>query len=45
MNKELVVYTSFFFQVMVQEIVVFFYPSKLVPDLLEYYVNFCGKSV
>ena len=42
MNKELVVYTSFS-QVMFQEIAVFFYPSKLVPDFFEYYVIVCCK--
>ena len=44
MNNELVAYTSFS-QVMVQEITVLFFPSKLVPDLLEYYVVVCSKLV
>ena len=45
MNKELVVYTSFS-QVMVHEkIAMFFYSSRLVPDLLEHYVIVCTKSV
>ena len=44
MNKELVVYTSFS-QVMVHQKIVFFHPSKLVPDILEYYVIACGKLV
>ena len=42
MNKELVIYSSFS-QVMVQEIAVFFTPSKLVPDFFEYYVIVGGK--
>ena len=45
MNKDLVVYTSFP-QVMVhQKIIVFFYPSKLVPDFLGNCVIACGKLV
>ena len=44
MNKEVAVYTSFS-QVMVHQKFAVFYPSKLVPDLLEHYVIVCGKSV
>ena len=44
LNKELVVYTLFF-QVMGQGMVLYFYPSKLVPDILEYYENVRGKSL
>ena len=44
LNKELVVYTLFF-QVVGQGMVLYFYPSKLVPDILEYYENVRGKSL
>ena len=37
MNKELTVYTPFS-QVMVHQKIAVFFPSKLVPDLLDHYV-------
>ena len=43
MNKELVVYTSFS-HVEVQKIAVS-YPSKLFPDLFEYYIIVSSKLV
>ena len=45
MNKELVAYTSFSQVTVHQKIVVFFYPTKLVRDLLELYIIVCGKLV
>ena len=44
MNKKLVVFISFS-QVMAREIAVFFYLSKLIPDLLEHSVIVCCKLV
>ena len=45
MNKEFVVYTSSSQITVHQKIAVFFYPSKLVPGLLEHYITVCGKSL